>query len=166
MTEQDIQLVRETWERVETAGSMASDLFYEMLFMRDPGLRQLFARTQMADQGERLLMMVGVGVRMLDRFERLQPALRELGQRHAGYGVRWEHFATFGEALLLGLSELLGPNFTPDHKAAWVEVYTTVATAMHTAGMDEPPVLRSEELLASAYPAAAVLSVPMTLTPD
>jgi hemoglobin-like flavoprotein len=131
MNTRDIALVQESWERVETAGRLASDLLYERLFELDPGLQALFARTHMDDQGDRLLMMVGIGVRMLDRFERLQPALRELGERHARYGVRWDHFATFGEALLQGLAQLLGPAFTPDLKAAWIEVYTTVVTAMH-----------------------------------
>jgi hemoglobin-like flavoprotein len=84
---------------------------------------------------------------MLDRFERLVPALQELGGRHARYGVRWEHFAVFGEALLQGLAELLGPvAFTPDLKAPWVEVYTSVVTAMHTAELDEVPELRPEML--------------------
>lgn len=134
MTETDIRLVRESWERVETAGRQASDLLYAKLFELDPALRRLFAHTPMDDQGERLLMMVGIGVRMLGRFEHLQPSLRELGERHASYGVRWPHYATFGEALLQGLAELLGPAvFTPDLKAAWVEVYTSVVTAMHEA---------------------------------
>lgn len=146
MTERDIALVQGSWERVETAGRVASDLLYARLFALDPQLRALFAHTAMDDQGDRLLMMVGIGVRMLGRFEHLRSALRELGERHTGYGVRWEHYATFGEALLHGLAELLGPAvFTPDLKAAWVEVYTTVATAMHE-GYEEVPELRPEML--------------------
>jgi hemoglobin-like flavoprotein len=146
MTETEIQLVRESWERVRTAGRSASDLLFAKLFDLDPTLRTLFAHSNLEDTGDRLMMMVGVGVQMLDRFDRLRPALRELGERHAEYGVRWEHFATFGEALLLGLADLLGTEFTPDHKAAWVEVYTTVATAMHSIKMDEVDHL-SPELL-------------------
>ena len=61
--------------------------------------------------------------RRADEARPLLPVVRMLGQRHAGYGVTAEHFAPVGAALIWTLEKGLGEAFTPDVKAAWVEVY-------------------------------------------
>jgi hemoglobin-like flavoprotein len=37
--------------------------------------------------------MIAAAVKGLDRLHELQPALEDLGRRHAGYGIRIEHYA-------------------------------------------------------------------------
>jgi hemoglobin-like flavoprotein len=76
------------------------------------------------------MQMIGVAVNGLDTLEQLVPAVKELGRRHAGYGVTDAHYDTVAGALLWTLAKGLGSAFTPDVKAAWTTVYTVLATTM------------------------------------
>src|SRR5262249_7724286 len=58
------------------------------------------------------------------------PAVRQLGERHRGYGVSADHYGRVGAALLWTLEQGLGSAFTPEVKAAWSEAYRTLAGAM------------------------------------
>jgi nitric oxide dioxygenase len=53
-----------------------------------------------------------------------------LGVRHARYNVQTEHFEPVGEALIWTLEKGLGPEFTPEVKAAWIAMYGIVSMTM------------------------------------
>jgi hemoglobin-like flavoprotein len=76
------------------------------------------------------MTMLGTAVAGLSKLEALLPVVRALGARHAGYGVAAEHFAPVGAALIWTLEQGLGDGFTPDVKAAWVEVYGVLSRTM------------------------------------
>ena len=95
----------------------------------DPLLRQLF-RGDMAQQGERLMTMIGAAVGLLDRPDALIPVLQKLGAWHAGYGVVEAHYATVGDALLSTLEQGLGDAFTPETGATWAALYGLVSRTM------------------------------------
>jgi len=78
------------------------------------------------------MLVLGVAVSSLRRFDTLRPVLRDLGKRHAGYGVTDEHFQTVGAALLWTLEQGLGDDFTPEVRSAWTLVYTAVADEMRS----------------------------------
>ena len=69
----------------------------------------------------------------LSRLDHLLPAVRTLGERHAGCGVTAAHYDTVGQALLWTLEQGLGAVFTPDVKAAWAETYLLLAGVMQEA---------------------------------
>src|ERR1044072_5464695 len=87
----------------------------------------------MVERGRKLMQMIGVAVKSLDRLEQVLPAVNALGTRHAGYGVKEKDYVTVGRALLWTLKKGLGDDFTPETEAAWVEVYVTLAGAMKSA---------------------------------
>ena len=129
MTPEHARLVTETWNQVAPIADTAATLFYDKLFELDPALRPLFPDS-LAEQKKKLMMTLGFAVGSLNRPDTLLPAVRELGRRHAGYGVKDEHFATVGAALLWTLEKGLGEAWTPDVAAAWAEVYGVVAATM------------------------------------
>jgi hemoglobin-like flavoprotein len=49
-------------------------------------LKPLF-KGDMAEQGRRLIKMIGTAVANLDKLETIVPAVEDLGRRHATYGV-------------------------------------------------------------------------------
>jgi hemoglobin-like flavoprotein len=106
-------------------------LFYERLFKLDPSLKLLF-KGDMAEQGRKLMPMIGAAVANLDRLEVIVPAVQDLGRRHASYGVQPAHYDTVAAALP-GLRQGLGDAFTTPVEAAWTEAYTTLATLMKDA---------------------------------
>ena len=74
--------------------------------------------------------MLGTAVAGLSRLDTLVPAVQALGRRHAGYGVRAEHFAPVGAALLWTLEKGLGEAFTADVREAWAVAYTILSQTM------------------------------------
>ena len=66
----------------------------------------------------------------LKNWERIEPAIREFGQRHVGYGVKPEHNQTVAEALLWTLEQGLGDAFTDEVKEAWTAAYAAISTTM------------------------------------
>jgi len=126
----DVALVQSTWEQVLPIADDAAKLFYKRLFELDPALRQMFRQTDMTEQRKKLMQMITVAVRGLQRLDELLPAVEALGRRHAGYGVTNEHYNTVAAALLWTLEQGLGAAFTPQVRSAWTETYTTLAAVM------------------------------------
>lgn len=132
MTPKQIILIQTSFEQVLPIADTAAELFYGRLFELDPSLRPLF-RGDMAEQGRKLMTTLKVVVNGLTRLEALVPAVQALGQRHAGYGVKDEHYQTVGAALLWTLKQGLGAAFTAETKDAWTAAYTILAEVMITA---------------------------------
>jgi hemoglobin-like flavoprotein len=62
-----------------------------------------------------------------------------MGARHAGYGVRAEHYQTVGAALLWTLEQGLGAKFTPAVREAWAATYELLAEVMQLGAADAAP---------------------------
>lgn len=130
MTNEQKDLVQTTWLKVEPIADTAASLFYGRLFEIDPTTRPLFDQTDMAEQRKKLMQLIGIAVRGLDRPQETLAVVAELGKRHSGYGVTDEHYDSVGEALLWTLEKGLGDQFTPPVKDAWATVYGLLANTM------------------------------------
>lgn len=129
MTLSDITLVKDSFRKVVPIADQAAALFYARLFELDPALRHLFGG-DMIEQGRKLMTMIATAVASLERLDTILPAVRQLGARHAGYGVDEEHYATVGAALLWTLEKGLGADFTPAVRDAWTSTYSLLANTM------------------------------------
>ena len=138
MTTEQIRLVQTSFAQVAPIAPQAAALFYGRLFELDPGLRPLF-KSDLTDQGRKLMQMIGVAVNGLTRLDDIVPAVKQLGVRHATYGVKDEHYDTVGAALLWTLGQGLGDGFTPEVSEAWTEAYTLLASTMKTAAATAAP---------------------------
>lgn len=153
MRDDQIELLETSFADVDAARDAAAALFYERLFVHDPSLKRLFGDTDMAVQGQKLLTALRLVVGSLRNLPAVVPALETLAVRHTGYGVRDEHYATVGTALIETLSLYFGPRFTPELRAAWTGAYETVASVMILAA--HRPQEHSERAAAAAMIAAA-----------
>ena len=129
MTPAEKDLVQTTFAKVVPIADQAAALFYGRLFEMDPSLRPLF-KSDLAEQGKKLMTMIGVAVKGLDTLDELVPAVKNLGRRHAGYGVTDAHYDTVGGALLWTLEKGLGSDWTPDVAAAWTAAYGKLSNYM------------------------------------
>ncbi|HEX6690404.1 MAG TPA: globin family protein [Burkholderiales bacterium] len=132
MTPRQIELVQASWKKIEPISESAAELLYSRLFALDPSLRPMF-RGDMKEQGRKLMGMVTFAVNGLTRLDALVPGVQALGRRHAGYGVRDEHYATVASALLWTLEQGLGSAFTPEVREAWTAAYQLLAGTMQGA---------------------------------
>jgi hemoglobin-like flavoprotein len=129
MTPEQITLVQTSFRKVVPIAGTAADLFYGRLFEIAPDVRPLFP-DDMTEQKSKLMAMLVTAVSNLHQLETILPAVKALGERHKGYGVTPEYYTPVGAALLWTLEKGLGPDFTPETKAAWTEAYTALAGVM------------------------------------
>jgi hemoglobin-like flavoprotein len=138
MTPQQISLVEASFRAIFPIRDAAAEIFYRRLFALDPGLRPLFARTDMADQGKKLMASIAFVVGGLKNAETIVPAIEALARRHVGYGVEPGHYRTVGAALIETLDEGLGDAFTPEVHEAWTAAYGLLSGVMLAAAGAEP----------------------------
>ena len=139
MTSRQIELVQSSFKLVSPILETATMLFYDRLFQLDPSLRPMFRGPQQ-DQARKLAHVLTMVVKGLSRPEQILPAVKELGRRHAGYGVRPQDYGTVGTALLWTLETGLGEAFTLEVREAWGSAYTLLATTMQEAAAEEETV--------------------------
>jgi hemoglobin-like flavoprotein len=147
MTPEQVKLVQQSFAKVAPIADQAAEMFYARLFEIAPQVRSLF-HGDMAEQRRRLVATLAVVVNGLGDLPSVLPAASALAKRHVGYGVRPEHYAVVGEALLWTLERGLGPQWTPETAAAWTAAYGTLSGYM----------------VSEAYPQAAV-ELPSSVAP-
>ena len=133
MTPDQVELVQRTWRAVLPVGDTAAEFFYGKLFSLDSSIQGLF-HDEPREQARNLTAMISVVVGSLSSPERILLAVRQLGQRHAAYGVKPRHYELGRIALVWMLEQVLEEAFTPAVRTAWASVYDLFATTMRDAG--------------------------------
>ena len=136
MTPRQVALVQESFAKILPIREQAAALFYDRLFALDPSTRPLF-RGDMKSQGAKLMAAIGAVVKSLDRLDTILDDVRALARRHHRYGVRQEHYASVGAALLWTLEQGLGFDFTPDVRRAWATAYDLLSGPMIAVSSDK-----------------------------
>lgn len=129
MDPQQVTVVQQSFAKVAPIADQAAALFYARLFEIAPEVRPLF-HGDMKEQGRKLMGTLGVVVKGLGELEAILPAASALAKRHVAYGVKAEHYAAVGAALLWTLERELGADWTPELAAAWTDAYATVSRYM------------------------------------
>ncbi len=129
MTPEQVSLIQASFAKVAPISEQAAAMFYGRLFEIAPEVKPLF-RADMAEQGRKLMATLAVVVNGLTNLQSILPAASALATRHVGYGVKAEHYAPVGAALLWTLERGLGAAWTPQLAEAWTAVYTTLSGYM------------------------------------
>lgn len=129
MEPHQVELVKTSWSNVKPIAMEAMTEFYDRLFEIAPDTRSLFD-DDLQQQKIALSSMLNMVVVNLDRLPLLLPKVQDLGRRHAGYGVRPDHYAAVGQALLQTLANGLGDAFDQDTEQAWTVAIQTLAGVM------------------------------------
>jgi hemoglobin-like flavoprotein len=132
ITPRQIKLIQQSFSKVEPIAEQAAGIFYNKLFEYEPSVRPLFKKGMDA-QGRMLMMTLKVAVKALNDLDALVPILQQLAKKHVSYGVRAEHYTPVGNALLFTLKTGLGPDWNPELRQAWVDVYRLMAQTMKAA---------------------------------
>ncbi|HMG34102.1 MAG TPA: globin domain-containing protein [Blastocatellia bacterium] len=132
MTLRQTELVRSSFAEVAELADAAGIVFFGRLFEIDPALRPLF-KGDLQQHWSKAMEMLGLVVSWIDWPELLLPALKSLGRRHAGYGVKDQHYLIFADALIFTLKVGLGDTFTSEVEDAWIEAYQMISNAMRKA---------------------------------
>jgi len=129
LSPQQIELIQQSFVKVVPISEKAAAMFYGRLFEIAPETKVLF-RSDMAEQGRKLMATLSVVVSGLANLEAILPTASALAKRHVSYGVKASHYAPVGAALLWTLEKGLGSAWTPELAAAWTAAYTTLSGFM------------------------------------
>jgi nitric oxide dioxygenase len=137
MTQKQKDLVKSTWALVATIDPVVvGSLFYNHLFKIAPQVKHMF-RNPIDGQSKKLLAMIGYIIAKLDRIETIVPEIEKLAKKHSAYGVKPEHYATVGDALLWTLEKGLGEHWNEEVKEAWTTCYVLLSNVMINVSEEE-----------------------------
>lgn len=136
VTKRQAELIRQSFEALRQRLEPASMSFYEALFRRAPELRAMF-RDDLAGQGMKFMTTLGKIIGNIEDPEAQGDHFADLGRGHALIGVKAEHFAPMGEALMETLRSELGADFTGELEAAWRAAYDELAARIIRRGRIE-----------------------------
>ncbi len=125
----EVRLVCESFAQIQPRSEEVGATIFNQLFTLCPEIRGLFKGDQEAQQ-RKLMEMLSVLVSSRDNLETLIPIVKELGRRHAKYGVQDEYFSYVGAALLNTLEEHLKGEWNDELRNAWISTYTLLAVTM------------------------------------
>ena len=128
--------IRETFARTASAGNDAAAYFYASLFLRRPGLRELFPPA-MDEQRDRLLTALTRIVESLSTPEEMATYLTQLGRDHRKYAVEPAMYEVVGESLVATLRAFSGDAFTAEAEAAWTQAYAAASGIMIRAAEED-----------------------------
>lgn len=134
--EDAVAAIRRTFASVEAAGDEAVGYFYAQLFVRSPGLRNLFPPA-MDEQRDRLFRALIRIVESLTSPEDLAAYLTQLGRDHRKYSVEPAMYETVGAALIATLRSFAGKEFTSAAEEAWTETYVAASSLMINAAEED-----------------------------
>jgi hemoglobin-like flavoprotein len=129
------ELIRASFAKVAIMPEVTAALFYERLFTVNPSFRPLF-KNDMRIQGIKLMTMVTMVVYNLHQPGETLSAIRNLGQRHVGYGVKPTDYDAVADALSWAFEQVLEEDFTPEVRNAWSICYQQLACEMKSAAAD------------------------------
>ena len=126
----NIDALETSFDHVAARGDEIVDVFYARLFAAAPGVRPLFAGTDLKRQKGMLLAALVLLRKSLRDLDAVTPKLRDLGARHVRYGARPEHYPVVGKVLIASMAEVAGEAWTHEYELAWTEAFAVVSGAM------------------------------------
>jgi hemoglobin-like flavoprotein len=124
-----LSLIRTSYQWFRPCGPAMVAKVLRELADGDPELGALFA-TDDPRRAERFFKTLGQVVRFAHEFERLEPALAELGRSAAYAGASARHYTIARNQLLANMAELAGDDWSDDLRNAWEGLLLAAGGAM------------------------------------
>jgi hemoglobin-like flavoprotein len=139
VTPHELELVAADGDSVRTCPDEFARSFYATLFELAPATRELFPDDLTAQRGKLVNELLFLTDAATDReglgLDGFLTRARDLGRRHAGYGVANRDYAPVGVALVAALRTCV-PEWDDDHVAAWTKLYRLIADVMREGAED------------------------------
>lgn len=129
LSEQQVDLIRESAERLADANIAATNAFYANLFKVAPGVRTLFPEDMFA-QSEKLWNSIVMVVESADDLSEIESTLQALGARHVNYGAEPAHYKVVTDVMIETIAALMQREWSDDHQQAWRAALEAVCDVM------------------------------------
>ncbi len=122
MTEQQIHLVRESWEQLKPGSRQIGRSLYDRLFVSFPIAKHLFDE-DIHQQACKLAAVISFVVTKLHRIEDIYPDLRNIGSMHSKYEIPYDWYAIVGNSLVESIKDAMGMQWNEKLEEAWNSLY-------------------------------------------
>jgi hemoglobin-like flavoprotein len=122
LSQTTITTVKQSIPLVSKNAEKITSRMYEILFTKYPETKPLFDNAQ-SDQHKKLAGAIAAFASNIDNLEALSGAVEKMATTHVTTHVKPIHYPMVGDSLISAMSDILGDDFTSDHKQAWGEAY-------------------------------------------
>jgi len=129
LTDEQIEIIRDSYKRIVPEIERVSGKFYADLFGRVPEVRPLF-RDDVSEQGMRFMSAIGVIVENLDDAAAMDAEVDRLAAGHAAFQIKPAWFREMQEALIDTFAHALGARFTNEVELAWRAAFEQICDRM------------------------------------
>ncbi|XP_063425496.1 cytoglobin-2-like [Mytilus trossulus] len=139
------QLLRETWSVVKEDIAKVGVVTFMRLFDKFPDVQDLFVpfrglssdelRTniKLREHGLRVMGTIEKCIARLDKPEKLETLMSDLGQKHIIFDTKIQYFDLIIPQLLHALEPILGDQWTPDVEDTWSDFLKYITALMKQA---------------------------------
>jgi len=124
-----VQRLRETYEQLRSNPTPFVELFYRKLFSAAPQVRPMF-KSDPTSQSQKLLAALDAVVRNLEKPAETATMLAAMGQRHAAYGAKPEHYTLVVSLLIDAMRETLGTRASDERLEEWRQALQLISAQM------------------------------------
>ncbi len=129
MRDREIHLLQESLAKILPVKKEASELFYNKLFNSDPNIKNI-CRTKAEEREKKFVQVLNLLIGVMDKIHEIDPIVHDITLTYIERGITDKDYDTFGKALISTLQTVLGKDFTPEAKSAWMTAYSLLSKAM------------------------------------
>jgi hemoglobin-like flavoprotein len=131
MTQEQIFIIRQSWDVLKPDAKQVGLLLYEKLFTDAPFLRPMFDG-EIYNQACKLAAVISFVISKLHRLEDIFPDLRDIGAKHSQYNIPEHWYDIIGQCLIAALKDESGSMWSKEQETAWLSLYAVLKEQMLT----------------------------------
>ena len=127
MTQQEIQIIKDTIPVLKQKGEEITKYFYECMFSKYPQVKPMFDENKQknGEQPKALAMAVLMAAQNIENLENTRKFVDKVAITHTKLNVKEEHYPIVGECLLEAIKAVVGAG--DDVINAWASAYGEIA---------------------------------------
>ncbi|MES1909454.1 MAG: hypothetical protein MHM6MM_002187 [Cercozoa sp. M6MM] len=126
------------WDFVEPQRQKVGEVIYLRFFVEHPEYRRVFNKLPLKRHAATLMHMLSSLIQGMSDLKTLDRKVRELGQRHISYNVPRGAFSHMTEAVVAGMQDVFGADFTHSVRYAFIEMLNMCTAIMIEEIGDQP----------------------------
>lgn len=131
LTQEEVQIIRETVPLLKDKGQTITSTFYKRLFEQHPELKNVFNQTNQKRglQSSALAIAVLAAAENIEDLSPIVPAIMPVVYKHCALQVKAEHYPIVGENLIWAIQQETGLNEDDPIIQTWIKAYGAIADA-------------------------------------
>jgi nitric oxide dioxygenase len=125
MTDEQILIIRQSWEKVKPGAKQIGQALYDKLFVKLPHVRHMF-NEDVNQQACKLAAVISFVVTKLHRLEDILPDLKSIGLKHTNYHIPLAWYDVVGECFINAIKEESGTSWNSHIEDSWVRLYNVL----------------------------------------